>query len=130
MSHIVADRRQSRRRHRADEHGIVATRVRPGHRATVVDVSAGGALLETHHRLLPGASVEIHMETVDRRVSIRGRVLRCTVFRLRPSSVCYRGAIGFDWLLPWFVETDGYAIPIADHHSGRPIRAGATPEIV
>jgi hypothetical protein len=38
------------------------------------------------------------------RATVRGRVLRCTVVRLRSASICYRGAIGFDRSLPWFVE--------------------------
>ena len=37
-------------------------------------------------------------------------MLRCAVARLRASSVCCRGAIGFDRHLPWFVDEDGYGV--------------------
>jgi hypothetical protein len=40
-----------------EKHGIVSACVRPGYRARLIDVSAGGALIETSHRLLPGTSV-------------------------------------------------------------------------
>lgn len=129
MSHLVSDRRQTRRHRQVEEHGIVLARVKPGHHARLVDVSAGGALIETSSRLLPGASVELHMETESRRTSVRGRVLRCAVVRVRPSSVCYRGAIGFDRHLPWFVDAPGQA-PAAEARPAVPFRAAATPQVL
>ena len=130
MSHLVSDRRQTRRHRQVDEHGIVLTRVKPGHHARLMDVSAGGVLIETNRRLLPGTSVELHMETESRRTSVRGRVLRCAVVRVRPTSVCYRGAIGFDRHLPWFVDTSGYQVPAADARPAQPFRAVATPQVL
>ena len=70
----------------------------------LIDVSAGGALIETNHRLLPGTSVELQVETGTDRANVRGQVLRCAVVRVRPTWVCYRGAIAFDRHLPWFVD--------------------------
>ena len=99
-----AERRRTRRLEAFDEHRIVSACVRPGHRARVIDVSASGALIETSHRLLPGTSVELQVETGTHRTSVRGQVLRCAVVRLRPTWVCYRGAIAFDRYLPWFVD--------------------------
>jgi len=87
-----------------DDHKIVSASVRPGHRARLIDVSAGGALIETSQRLLPGTSVELQVQTGTDRATVRGHVLRCAVVRLRPTWVCYRGAIAFDRHLPWFVE--------------------------
>jgi hypothetical protein len=89
-----------------DSHGIVSSQVRPGHAATLVNVGAGGALIETRHRLLPGANVDLLLERSHYRATVRGRVLRCAVVRLSSSSICYRGAIGFDRSLPWFVESE------------------------
>jgi hypothetical protein len=63
MTQGMSDRRLTRRHADSDEHEIVSTRVRPGHRAKLIDVSAGGALIETTHRLLPGYSIELHVET-------------------------------------------------------------------
>ncbi len=108
------DRRRARRRARAEEHGIVAARVRPGYQVAVIDVSAGGALIESVHRLLPGSSVELHLQTRTRHASVRGSVLRCSVIRVRSTGVCYRGAIAFDHSLPWFSEDAGYAVPDGD----------------
>src|SRR3954468_13596890 len=122
MSQQPTDRRRTPRRQRLDEHGIVSTRVRPGHHATLIDVSAGGALIETNHRLLPGAAVELQVETGTARASVRGRVLRSTVIGVQPAWVCYRGAIGFDTHLPWFIGESGYVVPSADARSARPDR--------
>ena len=104
MSVELPDRRGTRRLEAFEEHRIVSARVRPGHHARVIDVSAGGALIETTVRLLPGTSVELQVETGTDRTAVRGQVLRCVVVRLRPTWVCYRGAIAFDRHLPWFVE--------------------------
>lgn len=129
MSDSSSDRRQMRRHLHADDHGIVSTRVRPGHRAKLIDVSAGGALIETSHRLLPGTSVELHVETRSHRTNVRGRVLRCAIVLLRPSWVCYRGAIGFDRHLPWLLDEHDGAIA-GGVRSALPIRADATPEVI
>jgi hypothetical protein len=104
MSGGRPDRRGRRRLEARAEHGIVSACVPPGHRARLIDVSAGGALIETSHRLLPGASVELQLETGIDRASVRGQVVRCSVVRVRPSWVCYRGAIAFEHHLPWFVD--------------------------
>lgn len=107
------DRRQASRRHSFGEHGIEHARVRPGREVLIVNVSSGGVLVETPHRLLPGSQIELHLRTADRRVSVRGRVLRCAVARLRADDLWYRGAIGFDLELPWFSDRQdsGYQVP-------------------
>ena len=129
MSHPMSDRRLTERHHHVDAHGIVSTRVKPGRHARLIDVSAGGALIETSHRLLPGASVELHMESNKRVISIHGRVLRCSVVRVRATFVCYRGAIGFDRHLPWF-EASGYQARSVNARSAEPLRADATPQVI
>ena len=103
VSEGATDRRGARRLEAFEEHRIISAAVRPGHRARVIDVSAGGALIETSLRLLPGTAVELQVETGTNRANVRGRVLRCAVVRLRPTWVCYRGAIAFDRHLPWFI---------------------------
>ena len=130
MNESAHDRRHTRRHRHADEHGIVSARVRPGHSAKLIDASAGGALIETSHRLLPGTSVELQIETRADRTSIRGRVLRCEIVRLRPSWVCYRGAIGFERHLPWLVEEGRGMAPFAATRSTLPERAVATREVI
>ena len=98
------ERRLGSRHEGPEGHGIQWMQVRPGHHAMLINISAGGALIETGHRLLPGSNVDLVLERSQRRASVRGRVLRCTVVRLQSASICYRGAIGFDRSLPWFVE--------------------------
>ena len=98
-----ADRRGAPRS-AANEHGIVAARIKPGHHVRLIDLSSGGALVETDRRLLPGSAVEVHIQAHNRDATMRGRVLRCCVFRVRPASMCYHGAIAFDRHLQWSNE--------------------------
>jgi hypothetical protein len=125
-----SERRRALRHQQVDEQGAVSVRIKPGHAARLIDVSTGGALVETNCRLLPGREVELHMETPTRRAAVRGRVLRCEVVRLRASSISYRGAIAFDRSLPWFADEPGYHVPTADMRRGGPFRAQATPQVV
>jgi hypothetical protein len=122
------DRRRARRRRTILDHGIVCARVRPGREASLLDVSAGGALVETTYRLLPGSLIELHVATTERQASVRGGVLRSAVVDVRAAGLCYRSAIGFNHVLPWFVdgEAGGYSVPAAEPHSTRPPRVDAT----
>jgi hypothetical protein len=116
------DRRRARRRRALHDHGIVSARVRPGREASLLDVSAGGALVETTYRLLPGSRIELHVATGERRTSVRGGVLRSAVVSVVAAGMCYRSAIAFDRLLSWFVDGDpgGYGVPTVDTHSAGP----------
>ena len=130
-SAVLDDRRRTPRHGRVEEHGIVSAKVRPGREASIVDVSAGGALVETTHRLLPGTSVELRFETSAGRATIRGRVLRCAVAGVHASSMCYRGAIGFDRALPWFVpDGPGYGVHGHETRSAQPWREGSSLEVL
>jgi PilZ domain len=122
------DRRRMPRLHSVDRHRIVSTRVRPGHAARIVDVSAGGALIDTTYRVLPGTSVELHVETRTRQTRIRGQVLRCSVVGLRSSQVSYRAAIRFDRHLPWIAD-DG-SVTCSGVRPAFSSRAAATPEAI
>jgi hypothetical protein len=116
MTIELVDRRQARRRS-ASAGGILLARIRPGLVASVVNVSPGGVLLETDRQLLPGVAVDLCLVAVERRIAIRGRVLRCTVEHLNSNAVCYRSAICFDQQAAWLAEEhiDGYVIPDRDH---------------
>jgi hypothetical protein len=131
MTARAPDRRQTRRSSRAEDHGIVAVRIRPGYDARVVDFSAGGALVETVHRLMPGRSVELLMETSTNTEAVRGRVLRSSVATVHPSSISYRGAIGFDRALAWYAnDAGGYRPAIGASRPGTDFRADATPQVI
>jgi hypothetical protein len=109
----------------------MTARVRPGSEAALIDVSAGGALIETFHRMLPGSSIELQLSAGEQRVAVRGRVVRCTVECLRAGGIWYRGAIAFDRHLPWFVEDErsGYGVPNAEMRPYRHGREDATPHV-
>jgi hypothetical protein len=124
------DRRQTARVRGVEQHGIRVVRIRPGYLAEIIDASAAGALLETSHRLLPGRSVELHMETDSDHFRVRGRIVRCAVVRVRAAVVFYRGAVAFDRHLPWFVHENGYAVPSAEQRPGLSGRAVTTPPAV
>ena len=123
----MPDRRTSPRTG-IEQHGIVAARVRPGHRVAVIDISAGGALIEGANRLMPGTAVDLQVETIHRRTTLRGQVLRCAVTRLRSSSVCYRAAIAFDRQLSVFIDDRPaeYQVPIGETPSMATARVDTT----
>jgi hypothetical protein len=132
MTERTTERRCASRRWRIEEHGIVTARIRPGHDAAVVDVSEHGVLIETPHRLLPGASVELMMETSTNKAAVRGRVLRSVVSCVRASSVSYRGAIGFERPLGWYGDhgAGSERIAVGEQRAGTGFRADATPQVV
>jgi hypothetical protein len=131
MTRHLSDRRAFRRAG-STEHRIVDARVRPGHPAAVTDVSPGVALIEVSRRLLPGSVVDLQVDTAQRRSTLRGRVLRCAVVRLRSTSVLYRAAIGFDHQCPWLDggASGGYPVPIRESSSLRGEGVGSTPDSV
>lgn len=73
-------------------HGIL----RPGHDVRVVNLSAGGALVECGARLRPDASTELHILHGRLRLSVRARVCRCRIARLDP--LVYEAALRFEGL--------------------------------
>jgi hypothetical protein len=72
--------------------------LRPGQEVRVVNVSRGGASLESSTRMLPGARTELQLSGPSR-LMVRGRIAWCRVARLDP--VVYQGAIAFDEALLW-----------------------------
>jgi hypothetical protein len=71
--------------------------LRPGHGVQVLDVSAGGVLVQADRPLRPGARVHFQLATELRAFAILARVLRCAVWTLDPrQGVTYRGALEFD----------------------------------
>ena len=119
---IERERRRAPRKETLEEHGIRAARVRAGRDAAVLNVSAGGILIETLHRLLPGTTIELQLSVGHERAEVRGRVLRSAVSCLRHGRVSYRGAIAFERTLMAAGGGDGNAVPslhAADRRHGR-----------
>ena len=112
MTTHPSDRRTFRRARSAGQR-TVSARVRPGHVAAVIDVSAGGALVELSRPLFPGSIVDLQVDTSQGRATVRGRVLRCAVACLASTSVSYRAAIAFDHPCLWMGDrmTSEYSVP-------------------
>jgi hypothetical protein len=70
--------------------------LRPGQEVILVNVSAGGALVESPTRLTPSARTEIQLFGGSR-CSVPGRLERCRVSRLEP--LRYEAAIVFEGTL-------------------------------
>lgn len=83
--------------------GMERIRLRPGRTAHVVDLSAGGALIETDWRLFPGMRVEMQLGEAVPLFRVVGRVLRCHVALLDCERIRYRGALMFEEHLPFGV---------------------------
>ncbi len=121
-----ADRRHAGRSTDPLDHGIQSARITFGDVAVVVNASATGALVETSHRLLPGAGVELQVEAAEHRVRVRGRVVRCAVAQVRAAGVLYRSGIAFEQRLPWFMPQAGYPLPASKQSDSREMRADVT----
>lgn len=72
--------------------------LRPGQDVRVINVSGGGALIESPNRMAPGMRTELQLAGSPRRV-VRGRIARCRVTHLDP--IRYEGAMVFDQTLEW-----------------------------
>ena len=71
--------------------------LRPGCEVAVINVSAGGALVEASRPLRPGARVHVHLVTRGRTLTATAHVVRCQVWALDAvEGVVYRGALRFD----------------------------------
>ncbi len=88
-------------------------RLRPGRTAHIIDLSAGGALIETDWRLLPGMRVEMQVGEPVPLFRVAGRILRCHVALLDRERIRYRGALMFDEQLP-FGEVATHGAEAAD----------------
>jgi len=94
------ERRTSPRVSALGNAGMDRARLRPGRTAHVIDLSPGGALIETDWRLLPGTRVELQLGQPVPKFRVTGRILRCHVALLDRERIRYRGALAFEERLP------------------------------
>jgi hypothetical protein len=96
VDHAVGDRRHDAR-FAQPRLGTTRATLRPGCAVVLVDVSAGGALVEAARPLRPGARVYFQLVTENRTFVLAASVLRCAVWALDPNAgVTYRGALKFE----------------------------------
>jgi hypothetical protein len=81
--------------------GMERARLRPGRTAYILDLSSGGALIETDWRLLPGTRVEMQVGDPVPLFRVAGRILRCHVALVDRERIRYRGAMKFEKPLPF-----------------------------
>ena len=116
MEQPVTDRRIDTRFAWAQA-GITQATLRPGCAVRVVNVSAGGALVQAGRPLRPGARVHVQLVTSFRVFPLIARVLRCAVWMLDShDGATYRGALQFEQRcdLLWEPQTpSGSTVPVA-----------------
>ena len=96
------DRRAYARRSGADLASIRSSRIQQGPQVALIDLSAGGALIEAGVPLKPGTSLSLVLTVNgDAPSLVPMRVLRCEVAAVRPEATVYRGACEFTRLLEW-----------------------------
>jgi PilZ domain len=98
------DRRAVPRFNREADQAVMRIRIRPGYEASMLNISAGGALVEGLCRLMPGSTVDLQITGRTERIALRGLVMRCTISRLWAASIWYCGALAFDRQLPWLPD--------------------------
>ena len=62
----------------------------------LIDLSRGGARLAGEHRLLPGATVSVRLESPDGTILVRGHVVRSRVVKQPDGTLGYEAGIAFD----------------------------------
>jgi hypothetical protein len=113
-----ADRRVHRRITAAELSWLNHVRLKYGPQVVLVDLSRGGAQIETtSHRLQPGTSVVIEIAAEDKRTfAVPAQVLRCHIAGLSPT-VWYRSALvfkrPFDFPKGFVLENTGDVVPTA-----------------
>ena len=105
MGQLIRDRR-SDPRYGWSSGDISHATLRPGCVVHVVDLSAGGALVQATRPLRPGARLYFHLVLRERSYGLVAHVLRCAVWSLDPrEGVTYRGALQFEDRCELFCET-------------------------
>src|SRR5262245_35532055 len=108
------DRRAHRRRTLAELPWLREVRVKYGPRAVLIDLSGGGAQLETSgFRLNPGSTVVVELAGHRDESPIPSRVVRCQVTGLVPSPI-YRSALEFKRTLIMPVAAGAASSPVVD----------------
>jgi hypothetical protein len=80
----------------------VRATLRPGCLVALVELSAGGALVQAGRPLRPGARVHLQLTTGSRSTAIAAHVLRCAVWAIDPTTgVIYQGALRFEHRCDW-----------------------------
>jgi uncharacterized protein DUF6982 len=92
--------RRAHRRHRDQElRWIRSARLSAGQKVSIVDISAGGVLLDSPVPLRPDSILTLEIGGPNFDKSVPFRVLRCQIGALLPERTIYRGACQFTTLI-------------------------------
>ena len=92
---LSANRRSHRRLTLAEVPFVSKVRIKYGPAVKLIDLSPGGAQIETvNFRLQPGSTVVVEITSREGELSIPAQVLRCQLASLLPEPV-YRGSLIF-----------------------------------
>ena len=106
MDESLTDRRADARFPPSAREPTRAT-LRPGCSVMLVNLSAGGALLEAARPFRPGARVHLQLITTRETTMLAAQVLRCVVWSLdQVVGATYRGAIKFEQRCESVLEMD------------------------
>ncbi len=89
------DRRVYTRLRDRDLHWVRNARVAMGHGVSLVDLSAGGALIDSPVALRPAATLTLEIGGAGFETIVPFRVVRCEIGALTPEGTVYRGACEF-----------------------------------
>jgi hypothetical protein len=89
------DRRADARLTLSELPWLERVRLKYGPTVTVLDLSAGGAQIETHgHRLNPGSTVVVEITGGEKDITAAAQVVRCELAGVSPQPI-YRGGLAF-----------------------------------
>jgi hypothetical protein len=94
LSSTAANRRLFQRLNGEECHWLRAVRLKYGPQVRVIDISAGGMLIETEDALRPDSKVVFEVAAADSTIVVPARVVRCTPAP-DGGAVRYRGALAF-----------------------------------
>jgi len=97
----VAEKRTSPRLPPSSISNLKSVRLVAGPEVTLINISRGGALIETDALLVPHSSIAIRLVTADAAFLLRGRVLRSRASSFKESALLYQSALSFDEELPF-----------------------------
>ncbi len=92
----AVERRRWPRISTIDCRDLAKGRIRPGRVAQILDLSSGGALIETDWQLMPGTLVDLQLGSPVTLHRVAGRILRCQVAVVHRERIRYRGALKFE----------------------------------
>ena len=110
---------------------ITGVKLSPGDAVVLVNLSAGGVLVEGNRRFVPKTRVTVNFEGEFDPPQIKGRVVRCQVASIVNGQLCYQSGIAFDSkvMVPGVPEAAHAAPSTPSIPAPPPLAEGATSDI-